>query len=265
MKAVGYPRVSTMGQDSNGYSLEDQVTCIEKFCAEKGIELVAHFMEIESAATMTNRPAWKGALKLVYNSPDIEFVVITNLDRHSRSVLDAEIVKRGLSKRGKRLLSVQEQYLTPIYDSDPEFGDYLESAMQHRMVEAEQERKRIRRRVLRGKKAKSARGGWIGFRPPYEYDVVQGELVLNAERSAVVRLMRRLRKWTGISYRRIAAYLNAKEIPPPHARKTLRDRQRPPLRGTGLWTDSSVFNLLKTNSDRDWGAESGRKGLVKAV
>ena len=257
--------MSTLGQDSKGYSLEDQVTCIEKFCQENGIELVAHFMEIESAATMKDRPAFKGALKHVYNSPNIEALVITNLERYSRSVLDSEIVKRGLSKRGKRLLSVQERYLTPMYDSDPEFEDYLESAMQHRMVEAEQERKRTRRRSLRGKKAKQAKGGWIGSRVPYEYDVVESDIVLNQERARVLRHIRRLRFWLQWSCPRIAEYLNGRNKKgfvylPPHAKPRQKQRQRPNVVGTGKWTKNSVYHILRPGCG--W---EDRKGMVTAV
>ena len=118
MKAVGYPRVSTYSQHTKGYSLEDQVSQIETFCKEKGIELVAHFMERESAATIRERPSFKAALKFLHNSPDVEAIIITNLDRFSRSVLDSEIVRKSLERKGKRLISIQEQYLTPMVSGD---------------------------------------------------------------------------------------------------------------------------------------------------
>lgn len=270
MKAIGYGRASGYGQESRGYSLEDQRAGIELFCKQNGIELVDFFIETESAATIKARPVFKTALRAVYNDSEVTALVIMNLDRHSRSVFDAEIIKRGLAKRGKRLISVQEQYLTPIHAVDPEFKDYLEAAMQHRMVEAEQERRRIRRRCIRGKKAKEARGGWVGYRPPYEYDVVQGELVPNFERAMIRRHATRLRicfEWT---YQRISDYLNGdnrltnpdgsrgRVFPPPHERETLKKRTRPRQRGTGLWTANSVYKLL--NSYRG----TQNKGRVKA-
>lgn len=258
MKAFGYPRVSTMSQDSSGYSLEEQVASIEAFCKQQGIELAAHFLEVESAATLKARPSFKAALKAVYNDPTIDAIIITNLDRFSRSVLDAEVVRQALARRGKRLISIQEQYLTPTAGVDPEYEMYLESAFQHRMVEAEAERKRIRRRSLTGKKAKQDAGGWIGFRPPFEYDVIQGDLVQNFERALILRHMRRLRNWLGWSYQKIADYLNAKEIAPPHARQSLKKRQRPLQKGNGKWIQNSVRNLLVTQ--RDW---SDRRGILR--
>lgn len=258
MKVIGYPRVSTLAQDARGYSLDDQVSAIESFCKQQGFELTAHYMEVESAATLKDRPAFKAALKHLYHS-DAEAIIITNLDRFSRSVLDGEVIRQSLARRGKRLISIQEQYLTPTAYVDPDHQLYLESAFQHRMVEAEAERKRIKRRILTGKRAKSEAGGWIGFRPPYEYDVFQGELVLNEERAAVVRLMRRLRNWLGWTFQRIADYLNEHDVPPPHARRALKRRQRPLQRGTGRWTDCNVFGIL--SKKRDW---SERKGTLTA-
>jgi site-specific DNA recombinase len=264
MKVIGYPRVSTLAQDSRGYSLNDQVTAIESFCRKEGLTLTAHFVEVESAATLKDRPNFRAALKHLFNS-DAEAIIITNLDRFSRSVLDGEVIRQALARNGKRLISIQEQYLTPTRAGDPDHDEYLQTAFQHRMVEAEAERKRIRRRILTGKKAKSESGGWIGFRPPYEYDVIQGELVINPERAAIVRYIRRLRYWMGWTYEAIAVFLNEKQVPPPHARRPLKKRQREsgfPQRGTGAWTMNSVYNILRRmrESGRDY---SDRKGILK--
>ena len=265
MRAIGYPRVSTYAQDALGFSLDDQIRSIEEFCQDKGIELTAHFLESESASTVSGRPSFKAALRHLYNDPETHAIIVTNLDRSSRSVLDSELIRQALARRGKRLISIQEQYLTPYgQDLDPEFEDYLETAIQHRMVESEAERKRIRKRFLKGRKSKERKGGWIGFRPPYEYDVVQGELVLNQERSRVSRLIRRLRKYLKWTYQRIANYLNAREIPPPHrAKNPQKKRRRPATKGAGKWNMWSVRRICVTQ--RDWGKDSGRQGMLKVV
>jgi len=267
MRAIGYVRASTNVQEAYGFSMDDQSEAIERFCREHKIELLETFVEAESGATIANRPKFKQALLTVYTDPTVGALIVTNVDRHSRSVLDAELIKRGLAKRNKRLISVQEQYLTPVHDVDPEFEEYLEAALQHRMVEAEQERKRFRRRSLRGKKAKQAKGGWIGFRPPYEYDVIQGDLVRNFERSCVRRLIFRLRFWLKWSYRKIAEYLNGSNrrgriFPPCHARKPLRERQKPTKTGTGKWSLFMVYNFIVRT--KDWSLPEHR-GVVRAL
>lgn len=265
MKAIGYIRVSTLGQDATGFSVEQQQSSIRQFCEQHQIELVQCYEDKISGATIKDRGAFKQALKHLYADNSINCFVITNLDRHTRSVLDFEIVKRGLAKRGKKLLSVQEQFLTPVHAVDPEFADYLEAAQQHRMVEAEQERKRIRRRTLRGKKAKETKGGWIGFRVPYEYDAVQGELVLNKERFKLLRHITRLRNWLGWPCQKIADYLNGQNrykrvYPPPHAKPTVKQRQTDLVRGTGRWDRFSVYNLVRNDRQRDW---TEKKGVLK--
>lgn len=267
MKAVGYPRVSTGSQEVNGFSLDDQVNSIERFCKDNGIQLIAHFMEQESAATIRNRPSFKAAMRFVLKSPDVDALIVSNLDRFSRSVLDAELVRGALAKHGKKLISVQEQHLTPMGDRSED--DYMEAALQHRMVEAEQERKRIRRRNLRGKKQKVQNGGWVGFRPPFEYDVIQSELVLNPERAKTVRLISRLRR-VGMTFVEIADYLNGanrweRKWSPPHARAPQKKRLKPLRLGTGQWTKYNVRNIVQRLEKRSWGPGSGRQGILKAV
>ena len=269
MRAIGYPRVSTYSQESLGFSLDDQIQSIEKFCNDKGIELTAHFIESESGSSIKGRSTFKAALRHLYNDPDTEAIIVTNLDRSSRSVLDCELIRQALARKGKRLISIQEQYLTPYgHDIDPEFEDYLEAAIQHRMVEAEAERKRIRKRFLRGRKSKESKGGWIGFRPPYEYDVVQGELVLNWERNQIVKLICRLRTYSKWPYTKIASYLNEREIPPPHKSKNPQKKRRRPITvGEGVWNMYSVRRIIVTRGQDSlqWGPGSDRQGRLKAV
>jgi len=278
MRAIGYPRVSTHGQERHGYSLEEQVSSIEKFCLDKGIELTSHFIEKESAATIRNRPSFKAAMKHVFDSPDIDAIIVTNLDRFSRSVLDAELIRLAFERRGKKLISIQEQHLTPLQKYDDCDEDYLLAARQHRMVEAEQERKRMRKRMVSGKRQKSLNGGWIGFRPPFEYDVIQGELVYNMERGRVIRHIFRIRKYLGLSFRQIAAYMNGRNglinsdgtrgrvfLPPAIARKPMRKR-RNPITKLKVWGLGSVRNIIACdNGPRTWGTGSERQGKVRAV
>lgn len=263
MKALGYPRVSSNTQSSQGFSLTDQSRSIESFAVEQNIDLVAHFPEVESASSMIGRPIFRAMLEHLYDNPDIEAIIITNLDRSTRTLLDYELLKRELKKYGKRLLSVQESYLTPLKDRPDD--EYLESALQHRMVEAEAERKRIKKRCDLGKARKVAQGGWHGHVPPYEYDVLAGELVLNQDRWRVCRhilRLSRLKKPNGqplLGTQKIAHYLNGKNnlidpktgkrgrvFPPAHARANIKRRQSPYQRPfTSQWSQCSVYCLLR--------------------
>lgn len=262
LRAIGYPRVSGTVQGENGYSLGDQVAAIEGYCTNGGIQLVAHFREVGSAKDMGNRPSYLAALDFLYRD-NADVMVVTNLDRHSRSLLDSELVKRELAKHGKRLISIQEQFLTPIgglTDDD----DFIEGALQHRMVDAEQERKRIYKRCWRGRTRKANQGGWMGHRPPYEYDVVQGELARNEERWRYVRHLFRISKLKRrngrklFSWRALAAYMNGennlidpatgqrgRRFPAEKERVTQRKRLTPYIRKReGLWDTTTCRRMV---------------------
>lgn len=265
LTAVGYPRVSSDGQGDNGYSLGEQIRVIEEYCLRHNINLLAHYREVESAKNVSGRPQFKAALKHVYNSP-IDFIIVTNLDRFSRDTLDAEIVNRGLKKRGKSIVSVQESYLTPHEAAeDPDVVEYLEDFKRQRMIAAQAERRQITKRCSSGKKRKASQGGWTGHRPPYEYDVVQGELVRNEERARTVRLIWRLRQLKNrlgepmFTYKAIAAYLDGNNnlidpvtgergrwFPPYGSRQFLRKRNTPRIQGgSRLWNYMTVAIIIK--------------------
>ena len=266
LRAIGYPRVSGESQGHSGYSLGDQVKAIEEFAERNNIELVAHYMEIESGSTIHKRPGFKAALKHCYHDAGIDCIIFSNLDRYSRDSLGAELIRRSMKARGKKLISVQESYLTPVrgYDNggSGEEDDYLEAAIQHRMVEAEQERKRIVRRCQRGKDKKIAGGGWGGHRPPYECDVIQGELVLNPDRARIIRHIVRLRKLRNFdgshvfSLQAIADYLNGKnnlidpitgqvgrKFPRYFDRQLVRKRIKPRLQ-LNLWNREGIRKIV---------------------
>ena len=88
-------------------------------------------------------------------------------------------------------------------------------------------------------------GGWGGHRPPYEYDVIQGELVLNVGRWKIIRKIVRLRGWCDMTYEGIADHLNDREIPGYSARMTVRKRTKNAVQRTdGKWPWRTVANII---------------------
>lgn len=256
-RAIGYTRVSTDGQ-ADGHSLEHQTAEIERYCRDNNLKLVATFSEIESAATIKKRPAFKEAVRIL-NADQADYLVCTNLDRFSRNLLDFELIRRSLERKGKAILSTQQSFLTPIKKSK-DFDFRLQAQAQREMIEAEVERWKIRERCLGGRYRKVSQGGWVGHRPLYEFDVKQGELVLNAERfktvKMVLRLAIRLRK-LGFTYSGIGRYLSGANnllnpdgtrgriFPRLSQREILRKRRVPLAKGDGpTWVQSTVFKLI---------------------
>lgn len=255
IKAVGYPRVSSSGQSGKGHSLEAQAKDIEEFCRQNNIELVAHYREVESAAAVSTRPIFKAMLKHVYRDPSISLIIFNNLDRYARNVIDNELIRQTLAKKGKQIISVQQKHLTPLLaDNDDED---LIAALQHAAVDNERERKKIKKRFLRGKQQKVESGGWAGHRPRYEYDAIQGELVLNEERARYLRLIKRIYKLGIFSLPQLCEYLNGKNnllkpdgtrgrvIPSPGSRKNLRKRIGAYIKKPrGVWTVGTLWGIL---------------------
>jgi hypothetical protein len=157
-------------------------------------------------------------------------------------------------------------------EDNPDFDDELVAMRQRAAVEAEFERKRIRRRCMAGKKRKVMEGGWIGHQPWYEVDVIRGRPVLNQERARVVRLIRQLRsvaetkgrrKGYPMSFIKIAGYLNGSNglfrkdgsglrgrvFPPPSSRETIKQR-RTPKRQVGPWCRETVRKICDRHTER---------------
>jgi site-specific DNA recombinase len=108
MKAIGYIRVSTSEQASEGVSLEMQRNKIIQYCALNDLDLVETYAdEGISAKDITGRPAFQAALDRLYT--DVDALVFYKLDRAFRSVKDAVIVAEQVNKKHKHLHSIVEK------------------------------------------------------------------------------------------------------------------------------------------------------------
>jgi DNA invertase Pin-like site-specific DNA recombinase len=89
---IAYLRVSTKQQGRSGLGLEAQRQRISEFCQRERFNIVASFVEIESAKgdTLTHRPKLQAALKAARKIKDVDYrcapIVVAKLDRLSRDV-----------------------------------------------------------------------------------------------------------------------------------------------------------------------------------
>ena len=106
-KAVGYVRVSTEGQATEGVSLEAQKGRIEAWCSANGYTLAAMHVDAGlSGKRADNRPGLQAALADVCKSGGV--LVVYSLSRLARSVPDAFRISERLAKRGADLVSLSE-------------------------------------------------------------------------------------------------------------------------------------------------------------
>ncbi len=95
MKLIAYYRVSTARQGDSGLGLEAQRAKVEAMAAEKGGEIIAEFVEVESGRK-TDRPQLAAAMNQARKLGAV--VAVAKLDRLAR---DAELVLR-LSREAEK-------------------------------------------------------------------------------------------------------------------------------------------------------------------
>jgi len=88
VQLIAYYRVSTERQGQSGLGLEAQRAKVEQLAAERGAELVAEFVEVESGRK-ADRPQLAAALAAARKLGAV--VAVAKLDRIAR---DAELVLR---------------------------------------------------------------------------------------------------------------------------------------------------------------------------
>jgi DNA invertase Pin-like site-specific DNA recombinase len=107
MKAIGYVRVSTDRQAEQGVSLEAQEAKIRAMATVQGAELFEVIVDGGESAKNLNRPGLQRLIALV-DSAKVEAVIVSKLDRLTRSVKDLCSLLELLEKRGVALISVAE-------------------------------------------------------------------------------------------------------------------------------------------------------------
>ena len=105
-RAVGYIRVSTDMQATEGLSLEAQQAAIERFCAAQGFKLVRLCQDVISGAK-SERPGLSEALGCLQRG--VEVLVVLKFDRLSRSIRHfCELYDRYFRSGEKELVAIRE-------------------------------------------------------------------------------------------------------------------------------------------------------------
>lgn len=107
MKAIGYIRVSTEQQATEGVSLDAQKARIEAWCVANGYELEAVHVDAGiSGKSMKKRPALQKALT---DTRKGMVLVVYSLSRLARSTKDAITISERVKKAGADLISLSEK------------------------------------------------------------------------------------------------------------------------------------------------------------
>ena len=152
--AVLYARVSTEEQKENGFSLQDQVARLKKYCAQNDFRVLKVFEEDCSAKTF-NRPQFKHFLQLLEEGnikPNIFLCV--RPDRFSRNLDESLKMLKTL-----RAYGIEVQFIENNIKSDnPE--DLLLKVIYLALPEIDNQRRS--QNVTRGMRRAKKEGRWMG-------------------------------------------------------------------------------------------------------
>ena len=228
MKAIGYVRVSTDKQDN---SAEAQKKRIEAQALLKDIDLEDVIIDIDEFSGNLNRPGIQRVLDLV-KAKKVDAVIITKLDRLTRSTRDAIDLIELFGKKGVALISITESL-----DTESPMGRFFV-----RMIAsiAELEREMIGARTRDGMRHIKSQGfpagpapyGWTAQQRTAEERAakIRKPLLINPDEQGVLAIARGARE-SGCSYERIADLLNSRGFL---------------TRSGGAWVKQYVVGILKT-------------------
>lgn len=221
MRAIGYIRVSTeeQGQDER-FSLPHQREHITQECKARGWELLAVYEDTESGKSTRKRKGFHAAMEAMQNA---DVLVVHELDRLSRNIIDTLIIVDELNKAGKKFISIHDNI-----DSSSEQGELQLHIL---AVFAHYFRKQLGRKVHGSMLTRAEAGQW-NTKPPFGYKLVDNKLVINQDEAWIVQKIFNL-YLQNYGARAIAEHLNSLGI------KT---------RSGALWSDFPIKRMLKNEA-----------------
>lgn len=219
MKAASYARVSTDEQVRDGTSLDMQRERTRRYVEDQGWELVHQFADegVSGAKDERERPALRALMRQV-RAGEVEAIVVTKIDRFSRSIKNAINVWDELDVRGVAFISLSE-----MFDSSSPSGRL------HRGILgqfAEFEREQIAERSSAGRRARAREGLWVGGRAPFGFTVEERRLAHHEEEVRTIRRAVALITSNRHTITQVAAILNREDRLPRQGNPRWHPRER---------------------------------------
>jgi DNA invertase Pin-like site-specific DNA recombinase len=196
----GYVRVSTEEQDTSGLGLESQAEKINGMATAKGLTLKAVITDGGYSAKSLERPGMQQLLTLM-RAGEVAGVIISKLDRLTRSVKDLSVILDLLTERDINLISTYETLDTGTAGGRMILHITTTIAQWEREVISERTRDALRAKARRGEHAGMVRYGYrsTGKRGLQVHD--------EAEQAIITRITEG--RACGLSMQAIADQLNA--------------------------------------------------------
>ena len=176
---AGYARYSTDNQTEN--SIEFQMRVIEQYCSEHNLNLVLKYHDDALSGTNTDRPAFR-QLCIDAKSHLFDAVVIYDITRGSRDVSDWFSFRKAMDLLGIEVISTQDK-LGDIMNPNDFLVELLGIGIgQHHVLQT-------RQKTIEGTTQRALEGKFLGGIPPYGYDVVDQEYVINEKEAENVKMI----------------------------------------------------------------------------
>jgi site-specific DNA recombinase len=174
-----YVRVSTPGQAEEGYSIDEQVDKLTKFCDVKDWQVAKVYKDAGFSGSNIKRPGMQLMMDDV-KEHRINTVLVYKLDRLSRSQKDTLfLIEDVFNKNDCSFISLNENF-----DTSTAFGKAMVGILS---VFAQLEREQITQRMQMGRVGRAKAGLFNGSQVPYGYDYVDSRLVPNPITAPIVR------------------------------------------------------------------------------
>ena len=216
-----YPRVSTQEQALKGYSIDEQIEMMTKYCEAMRWDNFKTYTDAGFSGADMERPNLKKLIRDIKQGK-IEKVLVWKLDRLSRSQKDTlYLIEDVFLANNVDFVSMKENF-----DTSTAFGRASVGIL---AVFAQLEREQIKERMDMGREGRAKKGKFHGSSMiPIGYDYVDGKLVINEFEAMQVRKIFEM-YLAGKSAYKISNYLNSHGL----------------VHRYGKWTQSTVFDCIK--------------------
>ncbi len=166
--AVGIARVSSKGQEDEGYSLESQVKLLRSYGSNAGLLVRKVFKIAESASKSEQRKTFKEAMKYIADN-NIKNLIVEKVDRHVRNLHDAVETHDWLMHDETRRVHFVKDSL--VMHKNSRSQEWLNWGI--RVVMAKNYIDNLREEAMKGWAEKLAQGWMPGPPPPGYMTIMQ--------------------------------------------------------------------------------------------
>lgn len=164
--AVILARVSTKGQEDEGYSLDSQVKLLQSYCENNDLIVSEVFKVTETASKSAQRNVFKGTMKFIEEN-NIKHLIIEKVDRHVRNLHDAVQTHDWLMADEQKKVHFVKDSL--VMHKNSRSQEWLNWGL--RVVMAKNYVDNLREEAMKGWAEKLAQG-WLPAVPPVGYMTV---------------------------------------------------------------------------------------------